>query len=726
MDVDTTITCNAIIPERLDTTLLDNCGLIVSFNEQITDGCEGMIRRVWIAEDMCGEKDSLVQVITIIDDEAPTFNGTASNITVDCENIPPATSFEVMDNCDENPVVVFSEISNLYEKSCEGFRPLDLSTIQELNNTTIANQPILATVANSMTFNSDITANHTSSRTTKPQGLANGDLRFGNNNNTEVSEYRFVFEKPLDLRLSQAELSGAFELLETWTITSVGGGVLSVHKPIVNVTTNNNTNWNDTELNNVTGNGTNQVTFSPKLHHSDGNIAVSDSEWNITGYGITELTLRVGMANTSANVTRIKVSVDCVPYNKNEEGCLETITRKWLAIDNCGNQDSLVQVITVEDTEAPTFVGVPNDTTVDCNNIPVAATVTATDNCDTSVEVDYEEIIGDGCPYTITRTWTSEDACGNIDSVVQVITVEDTEAPTFVGVPNDTTVDCNNIPVAATVTATDNCDTDIEVIFKEIIGDGCPYTITRTWTSEDACGNIDSVVQVITVEDTEAPVFSNIPLDIILPCDSIPENNSPVVSDNCANVDFVFSENETQGDCIDQRILTRTWTATDSCGNTSSVSQNITFTNCSPDATITIAPSNIVCEGTEISFEVTLTDGYDTPNYQWQYSQDGIIWTDIIGANNSIYTNTVLPSDAGIYRVIVANDPNDIGNEHCNIISNSQTLLIIAQQVSIDDLDVEICFGDSIAVGNSIYFETGSFIDTLQAISGCDLSLIHI
>ena len=54
---------------------------------------------------------------------------------------------------------------------------------------------------------------------------------------------------------------------------------------------------------------------------------------------------------------------------------------------------------------------------------------------------------------TITRTWTVSDCAGNSTSHVQVVTVEDNTAPTFVETLPDTTitVECDNVPAADTL-----------------------------------------------------------------------------------------------------------------------------------------------------------------------------------------------------------------------------------------------------------------------------------
>ncbi|MBK9338730.1 MAG: hypothetical protein IPM98_20240 [Lewinellaceae bacterium] len=60
--------------------------------------------------------------------------------------------------------------------------------------------------------------------------------------------------------------------------------------------------------------------------------------------------------------------------------------------------------------------------------------------------------------YTLTRTWKATDLCGNSTLKAQVITVQDTQPPTFTNPPADLTVcapDC--VPFPVTPNAIDNC-----------------------------------------------------------------------------------------------------------------------------------------------------------------------------------------------------------------------------------------------------------------------------
>ncbi|WP_449667990.1 HYR-like domain-containing protein, partial [Winogradskyella vincentii] len=102
----------------------------------------------------------------------------------------------------------------------------------------------------------------------------------------------------------------------------------------------------------------------------------------------------------------------------------------------------------------------------------------------------------------------------------------DTTDPVLAGIPSDTTVECDSIPAAASPTASDNCDANVDIAFNETTTPGsCPdsYTITRTWTATDDCGNTDVQSQTITVEDTTAPGFNeSLPADTTVTFSTIP------------------------------------------------------------------------------------------------------------------------------------------------------------------------------------------------------------
>jgi len=98
----------------------------------------------------------------------------------------------------------------------------------------------------------------------------------------------------------------------------------------------------------------------------------------------------------------------------------------------------------------------------------------------------------------------------------------DTLAPAFnEALPGDITVDCHAVPAADILTATDLCQ-DVDVTFTEDTTSGsCPdaYTLTRSWSTSDDCGNTASHTQVVTVQDTIAPSIDTPAMDLTVECD---------------------------------------------------------------------------------------------------------------------------------------------------------------------------------------------------------------
>ncbi|MCD0472748.1 gliding motility-associated C-terminal domain-containing protein, partial [Flavobacterium sp. JAS] len=208
---------------------------------------------------------------------------------------------------------------------------------------------------------------------------------------------------------------------------------------------------------------------------------------------------------------------------------------------------------------------------------------------------------------TYTNTWTVIDQCGNTsDTFTQVITLEDTIKPTFVGnLPADVTVSCDAVPAAAEITASDNCNTNLPVVYTETksgIENECNtnYTLTRTWTTSDCSNNSTSYTQIITVRDTTPPT-GTVPADItgLQSIADIPVANSGAITDaadNCSqsvNVTVSDSDNGGTGCASSPYILTRTYTLTDCAGNKTTLVQTITINHeIVPTATISAQACN--------------------------------------------------------------------------------------------------------------------------------------
>jgi gliding motility-associated-like protein len=269
----------------------------------------------------------------------------------------------------------------------------------------------------------------------------------------------------------------------------------------------------------------------------------------------------------------------------------------------------------------------PENITIEaCDVVPTAEDIISTSTCAITV-VLVETIEGDtdSCPteYTITRTWTITDCVGNTREHVQVITIEDTIAPTFVeALPADMTVACNEVPDSAILTASDSCESDVEVTFEEVTtnDENCAtgYTITRTWTANDCAGNTVDHTQVITILPTGPITADSYEEEITILCgDEIPEVPVLTFTGGCGDYVSVFTE-ETQNSIglSGDFMIIRIWDVTDVCGNTASFEQivfvlqpqlqEVIIDICVEDELIDLI--NFLPEGfdTEGEFEVTV------------------------------------------------------------------------------------------------------------------------
>jgi len=278
----------------------------------------------------------------------------------------------------------------------------------------------------------------------------------------------------------------------------------------------------------------------------------------------------------------------------------KVITRTWVATDECGATDECDQIITVVDDEDP-IITCPANVIVDCNDPTDPASTgfaTATDNCDPAPVVTHTD---QQIANVITRTWTATDACGNSAQCVQTITIDDTTPPAIT-CPADVAVQClANVPAVdiGSVTAVDDCDPDPTVIHVGDISDGntCPEVITRTYRATDASGNFAECTQTITIDDTLAPAIT-CPADIFIDCDDSSDpahTGTASATDNCdSSPGITYSDVETPGICPQEKIITRTWTATDDCGNISQCNQVITVED--NTAPVISCPANVVVD----------------------------------------------------------------------------------------------------------------------------------
>jgi gliding motility-associated-like protein len=292
-----------------------------------------------------------------------------------------------------------------------------------------------------------------------------------------------------------------------------------------------------------------------------------------------------------------------------------TYTNTWTVKDDCGNtSETFTQIITIQDTTAPTWTTQAStlNATLECSDTEGLAAAQAqfpiaSDLCDTDVsnitKVSGQFTASEGCGNagTYTNTWTVKDDCGNTsETFTQIITIQDTTAPTWTtqaGTLN-ATLECSDTEGLAAAQAqfpiaSDLCDTDVSNITKVsgqfVASENCGNagTYTNTWTVKDDCGNTsETFTQIITIQDTTKPAFvGELPSDITVSCDAVPEPFNMEASDNCnGDLPIVFSETKSdiKNECGTEYTLTRNWSTSDCGGNSISYTQIITVRDTTP------------------------------------------------------------------------------------------------------------------------------------------------
>src|SRR6185503_17418771 len=220
--------------------------------------------------------------------------------------------------------------------------------------------------------------------------------------------------------------------------------------------------------------------------------------------------------------------------------------------------------------------------TINCPATPVFAIATASDECGSAFTLTFNDVTTAGAcagSYSVTRTWTALDACGNSSSASQTINVQDISAPVIDPLPLASTINCPATPVFAVASGSDECGSSFTLTFNDVTTAGAcagSYSVTRTWTALDACGNSSSASQTINVQDISAPVIDPLPLASTINCPATPVFAVASGSDECgSSFTLTFNDVTTAGACAGSYSVTRTWTALDACGNSSSASQTI-------------------------------------------------------------------------------------------------------------------------------------------------------
>ena len=547
---DFTVECSDQI-QYAPATATDNCGTYsINSNEVIIPGDASgnyTIARTFMAMDDCGNMSTATQTITVVDTTAPSLTVPA-DYTVECSETITYADAYTSDFCGEVTISVTEEI---------------------IEGNALGNYTIVRT----FTATDDAGNATTDSQTITVVDTTAPSIIVPDNFTVECDEFM-----RLDDPLASDECGEVTIISSDEIIPGSSAGNYTVYRTFTAVDDAGNESYEAVQTINVVDTTAPELTVpSDMVVECDGEIIYEDAS-----------------AVDNCGEATITVSEQIISGSDDNN---YTIYREFTATDDAGNSSLGIQVIEVVDSTSPVASDIPADLTGDCNNIPDATSApTFSDNC-SEVSVEYSESTSTGfCPgdYELLRTWTATDASGNVTVVTQSVLVTDTEAPVF-ELLADLELSCSSDQTLPTPTLLPGCSEEFLSVEEEIIPGDCPqsYTIVRTFTATDACGNSSELVHTTIVSDDTAPTVVDgtcFGLDCPIYVNELLGESVPVASleiaDDCddsptwsyADTEASSADASALNLAGDQTATARIYTLLDACGNEATFTQYIVTT----------------------------------------------------------------------------------------------------------------------------------------------------
>lgn len=306
-------------------------------------------------------------------------------------------------------------------------------------------------------------------------------------------------------------------------------------------------------------------------------VLLAGSTWAIKSWQQLTATAINGTAFYDCNSNGVRDNNESpfvgIPVSLNGRTTLGDSVNLSTTTDNTGNY-GFVGVLA--GTYSVKF-NVPNGTTA----LSFTAKSTATNGSDANTDGSTDPLSIDGL------TDVQGIDVGLIDRVAPVVRFVNPALTTYRS--GDTlTVECDNLPTmnASWATATDNSGQVVNVQFLDFAistnncrTNGYITILNCIFRATDACGNVGEINIFVKIKDSTPPVLRGVPSDLTVNTtlgEQIPTVATGITAtDNCTqNLPAIgFQATESLNTC--GKIITRTWTSTDDCGNISRRSQRI-------------------------------------------------------------------------------------------------------------------------------------------------------
>ena len=570
----------------------DNCdsNVAVSWEQTAIINVEGagcyQVERTYTFTDDCGNASSAVQTITVFDNVAPEINGEIE-VEIECSAYPDNNIYiTASDDCGE-VTIEFADT----EVSGGCVQPVGMymrmyTVTDECGNVSTFEQflRLVDTTAPELTIPADYTIE------------CDQEITYDDASATDNCDGNVAIE--LETEIIEGDCPQSYQIKRTWTATDDCDNESMATQTITVQDTTAPSFTNEAMDSTVECDGAlNFEEFSAWLFNNGG-ASAEDNCGSVTWANDFEVDTLTGYP--------VGGVLDCGLFT----GSLDVT---FTATDDCGNASTTVATFTIEDTTAPEFTSVPADYTAECSEEHPLEDATATDVCSgVEVTVVADTTMGD-CPqaYTVVRTFTATDECGNSSVAMQTITIQDTTAPVIAG-DTEVMIACEDYDAAvAHASATDNCgEVTLTWTDSEVSG-GCVLPIgqyVRLYTAMDECGNSSTFEQILTLTDNIAPTFDSVPADYTIECDQDITYDDATASDNCSGAEVTVEQEIVEGACPQSYQIVRTFTATDNCDNSTTATQTITVQDTTAPELMIPADYTVECSDDITYDEASATD----------------------------------------------------------------------------------------------------------------------
>jgi hypothetical protein len=524
-----TTTCEEL--DNIVVTATDNCSSVfIDFSDNVLEeGCNGLIERTYTATDGCGNVTTAIMLIDLQSNEPLEFINFPQDIQIECSLYTPGINPNLTYTAGCGNVTLTSEDSIIEGNCPNNFTVVRLYTITDACGVSVSQAWTIIVEDTTAPNIFNVPADNTIScgdpisipevfATDNCSGLAN-----------------------VSLSAQTIEGECGYTFIRTWIATDLCG--------------------NTTEESQV-------ITVLDNTPPFFTNIP----QGGLVSCG-TDLT-EVEMASADDACSEVVVTYE---DNLLSTNCSDIIQRTFTATDACGNFTTAMIEIVISDNEAPVFEDLPIEISLECGEI-VSLQPVVTDNC-SDFAVTFIDSPITSCAGSFVRTFTASDACGNIAEASVAINFIDNTPPQLSAGPDDVQLSCGDAePEVIAPAFFDNCsEVSVGRIEDLFIAGACEgsYQIVRRWLALDDCGNIAEFSQNLFFTDTQGPEFNEIESTIEVECGNSLPTTLVIAEDFCSGLveNIEFEEVELELPCGSQ--IFRTWTATDACGNVSTISQTI-------------------------------------------------------------------------------------------------------------------------------------------------------